>query len=41
VYKDVKQDKSALDEMLEYSNGRRDVPVIVDQGKVKVGFGGT
>jgi len=27
--------------MLRYSNGRRSVPVIVDGGKVTIGFGGT
>jgi len=27
--------------MLEYSEGRRAVPVIVEDGKVTVGFGGT
>jgi len=27
--------------MLEYSAGRRAVPVIVEDGKVTVGFGGT
>jgi hypothetical protein len=30
-----------LDEMLSYSNGRRQVPVIVDGGKVKIGYGGS
>jgi len=27
--------------MLEFSKGRRAVPVIVDDGKVTIGFGGT
>jgi len=27
--------------MLEYSKGRRAVPVIVDDGEVTIGFGGT
>jgi len=27
--------------MLKLSNGRRDVPVIVENGKVKIGYGGT
>jgi hypothetical protein len=27
--------------MLEYSRGRRDVPVIVEDGRVTIGFGGT
>jgi glutaredoxin len=37
----VKQDAAALAKMLEYSKGRRAVPVIVDSGKVIIGFGGT
>ncbi len=40
-YKNVKEDKSALDEMLQYSRGSRDQPVIVEGGKVSIGFGGT
>jgi len=27
--------------MLEHTHGERDVPVIVERGKVKIGFGGT
>jgi glutaredoxin len=30
-----------LERMLGYSNGKRRVPVIVDEGKVTIGFGGT
>lgn len=30
-----------MKEMLKYSNGRKDVPVIVDNGQVSIGFGGT
>jgi hypothetical protein len=37
---DVKSDKTALDRMVHLSGGRR-VPVIVEGGKVTVGFGGT
>jgi glutaredoxin len=37
----VKKDKAALATMLEYSKGRRAVPVIVEGGKVTIGFGGT
>ena len=39
-YRDVKVDPPQLDEMLKHSKGRRDVPVIVDAGKVTIGFGG-
>ena len=30
-----------MDRMLGYTNGVRRVPVIVDNGKVIIGFGGT
>lgn len=40
-YVDVKQDKEALKRMLELTGGRRNVPVIVEDGKVTVGWGGT
>jgi hypothetical protein len=30
-----------MDRMLEFSNGRRSVPVIVEGDKVTVGWGGT
>ena len=42
TYVNVKKDAAALARMLEYSNGRRAVPVIVDAGgQVTIGFGGT
>jgi hypothetical protein len=37
----VKQDKAKLQEMLKLSNGRRDVPVIVEKNKVTIGYGGS
>lgn len=40
-YIDVKKDKKTLEEMLKFSKGVRDVPVIVEDGKVTIGFGGT
>jgi glutaredoxin len=40
-YVNVKKDPAALATMLEYSKGRRAVPVIVESGKVTIGFGGT
>ncbi len=40
-YRDVVRDRSLLDEMLGHSKGRRDVPVIVDGGKVTIGYGGS
>ncbi len=40
-YINVKKDPQAMDRMLEFSAGRREVPVIVEDGKATVGFGGT
>jgi glutaredoxin len=40
VYYDVKADSAKLDEMLKYSKGLRKVPVIVEDGKVTVGYEG-
>jgi glutaredoxin len=37
----VKKDHSKLDEMLAVSGGRRQVPVVVEDGKVTVGYGGS
>jgi len=38
---DVKKDRKAMERMLEFSKGAREVPVIVENGKVSIGFGGT
>jgi glutaredoxin 3 len=40
-YINVRGDRAELDRMLGYSNGVRRVPVIVENGKVTIGFGGT
>ena len=40
-YINVLQDANALERMLEHSKGRRQIPVIVDAGKVTIGFGGS
>jgi glutaredoxin len=37
----VKRDPAKLDEMLKYSRGQRNVPVIVDGEKITVGYGGS
>jgi glutaredoxin len=39
-YIDVLADDAGLERMLKLSNGRRQIPVIVDAGKVTIGFGG-
>lgn len=40
-YLNVKKDAAALARMLELTGGKRRVPVIVEDGKVTIGFGGT
>ena len=40
-YIDVKKNPADLERMLTFSGGKRRVPVIVDAGKVTIGFGGT
>ena len=40
-YFDVREDSSKLDEMLKHSDGTRRVPVIVEEGKVTIGYGGS
>ena len=40
-YVNVRKDAAGLQQMLTVSNGRRDVPVIVEDGQVTIGFGGT
>ena len=39
-YINVKNSKDGMKKMLEYSGGRREVPVIVEGEKITVGFGG-
>lgn len=40
-YHDVKRNQGAMDKMLQLTGGARKVPVIVENGNVKIGFGGT
>jgi len=40
-YFDVIKDREKMDEMLKYSKGRRQVPVIVEGDHVTMGYGGT
>jgi hypothetical protein len=37
----VKKSAPDLQRMLSFSNGGRDVPVIVEDGKVTIGYGGS
>lgn len=39
-YRNVKASKAHLKEFLEHSKGGRDVPLIIDEGKITIGFGG-
>jgi glutaredoxin len=39
-YFNAKADPERLKELLAYSNGQRKVPVIVEDGKVTIGFNG-
>ncbi len=41
VYRNVQKDKAAMAEMVTVCKGRRDVPVILEAGKVTIGYGGT
>lgn len=40
-YVNVKKNAADLQRMLSFSKGRRDVPVIVEDGKVTIGYGGS
>jgi glutaredoxin 3 len=40
-YINVLEDPAGLERMLKITKGRRNIPVIVEGGKVTVGFGGT
>jgi glutaredoxin 3 len=40
-YINVKKNPAELERMLELTRGRRQVPVIVEDGRVTIGFGGT
>ena len=40
-YRNVKRSAPDLAEMLGHSNNQRHVPVIVEDGKVTIGYGGT
>ena len=41
TYVEVLEDTNKLEEMLRFSNGVRKVPVIVENNKVQIGYGGT
>jgi hypothetical protein len=41
TYKDVENDRAAMAEMTSLTRGQRDVPVLLEEGKVTVGYGGS
>jgi len=41
IFRDVKEDAQALAEMLELTQGNRRVPVMLEAGKISIGFGGS
>jgi glutaredoxin len=40
-YVDVQNDPAGMKEMLKLNGGIRQVPTIIEDGDVKIGFGGT
>ena len=40
-YVNVQKDPAGMKEMLKFSKGTREVPVIVEGEKVKIGYGGS
>ena len=40
-YRNARQDPRHLEAMLRFTEGQRNVPVIVEKGRVTVGYGGT
>ena len=41
IYRNVLKEAAAMSEMLALTKGRRDVPVIAEEGKVAIGYGGS
>jgi hypothetical protein len=41
TYLNVTTDQTAMDRMLQYTKGRREVPVIVENERVSIGYGGS
>ena len=40
-YVNVLEDEAGLERMLKLTDGRRKIPVIVEAGKITIGFGGS
>lgn len=41
AYKDVENDRAAMSEMVALTRGIRDVPVLLEDDKVTIGYGGS
>jgi hypothetical protein len=41
LYKDVQNDRAAMAEMKSLTKGGRDVPVLVENDRVTIGYGGS
>jgi hypothetical protein len=41
IYRDVKENAQAMEEMLRLTGGNRQVPVMVEGDKISIGFGGS
>jgi hypothetical protein len=41
IFRDVKVDAEAMAEMLQLTQGNRQVPVLMEGEKISIGFGGT
>jgi hypothetical protein len=41
IYRDVKADAQAMEEMLRLTDGNRQVPVMMEGDKISIGFGGS
>jgi glutaredoxin 3 len=41
TYRDVETDRAAMADMTALTRGRRDVPVLLEDGKVTIGYGGS
>jgi len=41
IYRDVKEDAQAMEEMLQLTQGNRQVPVLLEGEKISIGYGGS
>jgi hypothetical protein len=41
IFRDVQEDAQAMEEMLRLTQGNRRVPVMVENDRISIGFGGS